>query len=249
MGVFFNEDYTTQADLKAQNKSVIRHNAREAVRRGVIPKEDIKSAKHAAYKRVMERDKHLFNTEKGRNMLNRIDKAWTAKTDHNRAKFFAHEDYSEDQAHDHKFGFDDSEGLYNADDYGHDEDDFAIDPGHSEKNDVYKDNAAAKLPGVLAASTAGGVTADDAADLQEEYTQADVKSHIKALSRWGAKEAVRRGVIPKQDQKSARHAAYKMGLERNKRFMDKTGGKLLDRVNKYNDSKSARNRANFFSQN
>lgn len=169
MCVFFNEDYTTQSDLKAQNKSVIRHNAREAVRRGVIPKEDIKSAKHAAYKRVMERDKHLFNTEKGRNMLNRIDKAWTAKTNHNRAKFFAHEDYSEDQAHDHKFGFDDSEGLYNADDYGHDEDDFAIDPGHSEKNDVYKDNAAAKLPGVLAASTAGGVTADDAADLQEGY--------------------------------------------------------------------------------
>lgn len=187
MGVFFNEDYTTQADLKAQNKSVIRHNAREAVRRGVIPKEDIKSAKHAAYKRVMERDKHLFNTEKGRNMLNRIDKAWTAKTDHNRAKFFAHEDYSEDQAHDHKFGFDDSEGLYNADDYGHDEDDFAIDPGHSEKNDVYKDNAAAKLPGVLAASTAGGVTADDAADLQEgcgnDSLRAEFRDRISALEK------------------------------------------------------------------
>lgn len=187
MGVFFNEDYTTQADLKAQNKSVIRHNAREAVRRGVIPKEDIKSAKHAAYKRVMERDKHLFNTEKGRNMLNRIDKAWTAKTDHNRAKFFAHEDYSEDQAHDHKFGFDDSEGLYNADDYGHDEDDFAIDPGHSEKNDVYKDNAAAKLPGVLAASTAGGVTADDAADLQEgcgnDSLRAEFRDRIDSLQK------------------------------------------------------------------
>lgn len=248
MGVFFNEDYT-QADAKAMNKSIIRHNAKKAVHSGAIPKENVKSIKHAAYKRAMESDKHFFTTEKGRNTLNRLDKAITAKSNHNRAKFFAHEDYSEDQAHDHKFGFDDSEGLYNADDYGHDEDDFAIDPGHSEKNDVYKDNAAAKLPGVLAASTAGGVTADDAADLQEEYTQADVKSHIKALSRWGAKEAVRRGVIPKEDQKSARHAAYKMGLERNKRFMDKTGGKLLDRVNKYNNSKSARNRSNFFSNN
>lgn len=168
MGVFFNEDYT-QADAKAQNKSIIRHNAREAVRRGVIPKENVKSLKHAAYKRAMESDKHFFTTEKDRNTLDRLDKAVTAKANHNRAKFFAHEDYSEDQAHDHKFGFDDSEGLYNADDYGHDEDDFAIDPGHSEKNDVYKDNAAAKLPGVLAASTAGGVTADDAADLQEGY--------------------------------------------------------------------------------
>ena len=247
MGVFFNEDYT-QGDVKSSIKSMARWGAKEAVRRGAIPKEDQKSARHAGYKMGLEKNKHLMDKTGGK-ALDRYNKADRLRSDRNRAKFFAHEDYSEDQAHNHKFGFDDSEGLYNADDYGHDEDDFAIDPGHSEKNDVYKDNAAAKLPGVLAASTAGGVTADDAADLQEEYTQADVKSHIKALSRWGAKEAVRRGVIPKEDQKSARHAAYKMGLERNKRFMDKTGGKLLDRVNKYNDSKSARNRANFFSQN
>ena len=247
MGVFFNEEYT-QGDVKSSIKSMARWGAKEAVRRGAIPKEDQKSARHAGYKMGLEKNKHLMDKTGGK-ALDRYNKADRLRSDRNRAKFFAHEDYSEDQAHDHKFGFDDSEGLYNADDYGHDEDDFAIDPGHSEKNDVYKDNAAAKLPGVLAASTAGGVTADDAADLQEEYTQADVKSHIKALSRWGAKEAVRRGVIPKEDQKSVRHAAYKMGLERNKRFMDKTGGKLLDRVNKYNDSKSARNRANFFSQN
>jgi hypothetical protein len=247
MGVFFNEDYT-QGDVKSSIKSMARWGAKEAVRRGAIPKEDQKSARHAGYKMGLEKNKHLMDKTGGK-ALDRYNKADRLRSDRNRAKFFAHEDYSEDQAHDHKFGFDDSEGLYNADDYGHDEDDFAIDPGHSEKNDVYKDNAAAKLPGVLAASTAGGVTADDAADLQEEYTQADVKSHIKALSRWGAKEAVRRGVIPKEDQKSARHAAYKMGLERNKRFMDKTGGKLLDRVNKYNNSKSARNRANFFSNN
>lgn len=247
MGVFVNEDYT-QGDVKSSIKSMARWGAKEAVRRGAIPKEDQKSARHAGYKMGLEKNKHLMDKTGGK-ALDRYNKADRLRSDRNRAKFFAHEDYSEDQAHDHKFGFDDSEGLYNADDYGHDEDDFAIDPGHSEKNDVYKDNAAAKLPGVLAANTAGGVTADDAADLQEEYTQADVKSHIKALSRWGAKEAVRRGVISKEDQKSARHAAYKMGLERNKRFMDKTGGKLLDRVNKYNDSKSARNRANFFSQN
>ena len=186
MGVFFNEEYT-QADAKANNKSVIRHNAKEAVSRGVIPKKDIKSAKHAAYKRAMESDKHLFMSEKGRNILDRLDKAVTAKANHNRAKFFAHEDYSEDQAHDHKFGFDDSEGLYNADDYGHDEDDFAIDPGHSEKNDVYKDNAAAKLPGVLAASTAGGVTADDAADLQEgcgnDSLRAEFRDRIDSLQK------------------------------------------------------------------
>ena len=247
MGVFFNEDYT-QGDVKSSIKSMARWGAKEAVRRGAIPKEDQKSARHAGYKMGLEKNKHLMDKTGGK-ALDRYNKVDRLRSDRNRAKFFAHEDYSEDQAHDHKFGFDDSEGLYNADDYGHDEDDFAIDPGHSEKNDVYKDNAAAKLPGVLAASTAGGVTADDAADLQEEYTQADVKSHIKALSRWGAKEAVRRGVISKEDQKSARHATYKMGLERNKRFMDKTGGKLLDRFNKYNDSKSARNRANFFSQN
>lgn len=247
MGVFFNEDYT-QGDIRSKVKAAARWGAKEAVRRGVISKEDQKYARHAGYKMGLDINKRLMDKTGGKS-LDRYNKADRLRSDRNRAKFFAHEDYSEDQAHDHKFGFDDSEGLYNADDYGHDEDDFAIDPGHSEKNDVYKDNAAAKLPGVLAASTAGGVTADDAADLQEEYTQADVKSHIKALSRWGAKEAVRRGVIPKEDQKSARHAAYKMGLERNKRFMDKTGGKLLDRVNKYNDSKSARNRANFFSQN
>jgi len=238
MGVFFNEDYT-QGDIRSQVKAAARWGAKEAVRRGVISKEDQKSARHAGYKMGLDINKRLMDKTGGKS-LDRYNKADRLRSDRNRAKFFAHEDYSEDQAHDHKFGFDDSEGLYNADDYGHDEDDFAIDPGHSEKNDVYKDNAAAKLPGVLAASTAGGVTADDAADLQEEYTQADVKC---------AKEAVRRGVIPKEDQKSARHAAYKMGLERNKRFMDKTGGKLLDRVNKYNDSKSARNRANFFSQN
>ena len=247
MGVFFNEDYT-QGDVKSSIKSMARWGAKEAVRRGAIHKEDQKSARHAGYNMGLEKNKHLMDKTGGK-VLDRYNKADRLRSYRNRAKFFAHEDYSEDQAHDHKFGFDDSEGLYNADDYGHDEDDFAIDPGHSEKNDVYKDNAAAKLPGVLAASTAGGVTADDAADLQEEYTQADVKSNIKALSRWGAKEAVRRGVIPKEDQKSARHAAYKMGLERNKRFMDKTGGKLLDLVNKYNNSKSARNRANFFSQN
>ena len=247
MGVFFNEDYT-QNDIKSSIKSMARWGAKEAVRRGAIPKEDQKSARHAGYKMGLEKNKHLMDKTGGK-ALDRYNKADSLRSNRNRAKFFAHEDYSEDQAHDHKFGFDDSEGLYNADDYGHDEDDFAIDPGHSEKNDVYKDNAAAKLPGVLAASTAGGVTADDAADLQEEYTQADVKSSIKSMARWGAKEAVRRGTIPKEDQKSARHAAYKMGLERNKRFMDKTGGKLLDRVNKYNDYKSARNRANFFSQN
>lgn len=246
MGVFFNEDFT-QGDMKSQTKSIIRHNSKEAVRRGVIPKED-KSARHTAYKIGMGINKRIVSKSGGK-ILDRLGKADKLRADRNRANFFAHEDYSEDQAYNQKFGFDDSEGLYNADDYGHDEDDFAINPGHSKKNDVYKDNAAAKLPGVLAASTAGGVTADDAADLQEEYTQADVKSHIKALSRWGAKEAVRRGVISKEDQKSARHAAYKMGLERNKRFMDKTGGKLLDRVNKYNNSKSARNRANFFSNN
>lgn len=178
MGVFFNEEYT-QADAKAMNKSIIRHNAKKAVHSGAIPKENVKSIKHAAYKRAMESDKHFFTTEKGRNTLDRLDKAVTAKANHNRAKFFAHEDYSEDQAHDHKFGFDDSEGLYNADDYGHDEDDFAIDPGHSEKNDVYKDNAAAKLPGVLAASTAGGVTADDAADLQEGYGNDSLRAEFR----------------------------------------------------------------------
>lgn len=166
MGVFFNEDYT-QADVKSNIKALSRYGAKEAVRRGVIPKEDQKSARHAAYKMGLEKNKSFMGKTGGK-LLDRVNKMDKLRSDRNRAKFFAHEDYSEDQAHDHKFGFDDSEGLYNADDYGHDEDDFAIDPGHSEKNDVYKDNAAAaKLPGVLAASTAGGVTADDAADLQE----------------------------------------------------------------------------------
>ncbi len=60
----------------------------------------------------------------------------------------------------------------------------------------------------------------------------DVKILTQGLSRWGAKEAVRRGVIPKEDQKSARHAAYKMGLKETNVLWIKTGGKLLDRVNK-----------------
>lgn len=167
MGVFFNEEYT-QGDVKSSIKSMARWGAKEAVRRGAIPKEDQKAVRHAGYKMGLEKNKHLMDKTGGK-ALDRYNKADRLRSDRNRAKFFAHEDYSEDQAHDHKFGFDDSEGLYNADDYGHDEDDFAIDPGHSEKNDVYKDNAAAKLPGVLAASTAGGVTADDAADLQEGY--------------------------------------------------------------------------------
>lgn len=164
MGIFFNEDFT-QGDMKSQTKSIIRHNSKEAVRRGVIPKED-KSARHTAYKMGMGINKRIVSKSGGK-ILDRLGKADKLRADRNRAKFFAHEDYSEDQAYNQKFGFDDSEGLYNADDYGHDEDDFAINPGHSKKNDVYKDNAAAKLPGVLAASTAGGVTADDAADLQE----------------------------------------------------------------------------------
>lgn len=166
MGVFFNEDYT-QGDVRSNIKALSRWGAKEAVRRGVIPKEDQKSARHAAYKMGLEKNKSFMGKTGGK-LLDRVNKMDKLRSDRNRAKFFAHEDYSEDQAHDHKFGFDDSEGLYNADDYGHDEDDFAINPGHSKKNDVYKDNeAAAKLPGVLAASTAGGVTADDAADLQE----------------------------------------------------------------------------------
>lgn len=166
MGVFFNEDYT-QGDVRSNIKALSRWGAKEAVRHGVIPKEDQKSARHAAYKMGLEKNKSFMGKTGGK-LLDRVNKMDKLRSDRNRAKFFAHEDYSEDQAHDHKFGFDDSEGLYNADDYGHDEDDFAIDPGHSKKNDVYKDNeAAAKLPGVLAASTAGGVTADDAADLQE----------------------------------------------------------------------------------
>lgn len=177
MGVFFNEEYT-QADVKSNIKALSRYGAKEAVRRGVIPKEDQKSARHAAYKMGLERNKN-FMSKTGGKLLDRVNKMDKLRSDRNRAKFFAHEDYSEDQAHDHKFGFDDSEGLYNADDYGHDEDDFAIDPGHSEKNDVYKDNAAAKLPGVLAASTAGGVTADDAADLQEGYGNDSLRAEFR----------------------------------------------------------------------
>lgn len=177
MGVFFNEEYT-QADVKSHIKALSRYGAKEAVRRGVIPKEDQKSARHAAYKMGLERNKN-FMSKTGGKLLDRVNKMDKLRSDRNRAKFFAHEDYSEDQAHDHKFGFDDSEGLYNADDYGHDEDDFAIDPGHSEKNDVYKDNAAAKLPGVLAASTAGGVTADDAADLQEGYGNDSLRAEFR----------------------------------------------------------------------
>lgn len=177
MGVFFNEDYT-QSDVKSSIKSMARWGAKEAVRRGAIPKEDQKSARHAGYKMGLEKNKHLMGKTGGK-LLDRVNKMDKLRSDRNRAKFFAHEDYSEDQAHDHKFGFDDSEGLYNADDYGHDEDDFAIDPGHSEKNDVYKDNAAAKLPGVLAASTAGGVTADDAADLQEGYGNDSLRAEFR----------------------------------------------------------------------
>ena len=162
MGVFFNEEHT-QSDVKAHVKALSRFGAKDLVRSGIVPKKDKNKVRSKMYKVGLERHSNLINDGKA---LDRFNKTEKLRTDRNRSNFFAHEDYSEDQAHDHKFGFDDSEGLYNADDYGHDEDDFAIDPGHSEKNDVYKDNAAAKLPGVLAASTAG-VTADDAADLQE----------------------------------------------------------------------------------
>lgn len=184
MGIFFNEGFT-QGDMKSQTKSIIRHNSKEAVRRGIIPKED-KSARHTAYKTGMGINKRIVSKSGGK-ILDRLGKADKLRADRNRAKFFAHEDYSEDQAYNQKFGFDDSEGLYNADDYGHDEDDFAINPGHSKKNDVYKDNAAAKLPGVLAASTAGGVTADDAADLQEgcgnDSLRAEFRDRIDSLQK------------------------------------------------------------------
>lgn len=215
MGVFFNEDYT-QGDVKSSIKSMARWGAKEAVRRGAIPKEDQKSARHAGYKMGLEKNKSFMGKTGGK-LLDRVNKMDKLRSDRNRAKFFAHEDYSEDQAHDHKFGFDDSEGLYNADDYGHDEDDFAINPGHSKKNDVYKDNAAAKLPGVLAASTAGGVTADDAADLQEGYgndsLKAEFRDRVSALEK-------------RQDRKDA---AYRKNLKakkeneysRNKYFVDK----------------------------
>lgn len=215
MGIFFNEDFT-QGDMKSQTKSIIHHNSKEAVRRGVIPKED-KSARHTAYKIGMGINKRIVSKSGGK-ILDRLGKADKLRADRNRAKFFAHEDYSEDQAYNQKFGFDDSEGLYNADDYGHDEDDFAINPGHSKKNDVYKDNeAAAKLPGVLAASTAGGVTADDAADLQEgcgnDSLRAEFRDRIGALKK-------------RQDRKDA---AYRKNLKakkeneysRDKYFVDK----------------------------
>ena len=183
MGVFFNEDYT-QGDMKSQAKAMGRWASKDAVRRGAIPKKDKKIIRSGVYKIGLERNNYLTDDGKSLDKYNKDEKL---RSDRNRAKFFAHEDYSEDQAHDHKFGFDDSEGLYNADDYGHDEDDFAIDPGHSEKNDVYKDNAAAKLPGVLAASTAGGVTADDAADLQEgcgnDSLRAEFRDRIDSLQK------------------------------------------------------------------
>lgn len=183
MGVFFNEEHT-QSDVKAHVKALSRFGAKDLVRSGIVPKKDKNKVRSKMYKVGLERHSNLINDGK---VLDRFNKTEKLRTDSNRAKFFAHEDYSEDQAHDHKFGFDDSEGLYNADDYGHDEDDFAIDPGHSEKNDVYKDNAAAKLPGVLAASTAGGVTADDAADLQEGYgndsLRAEFRDRISALEK------------------------------------------------------------------
>lgn len=183
MGVFFNEEHT-QSDVKAHVKALSRFGAKDLVRSGIVPKKDKNKVRSKMYKVGLERHSNLINDGKA---LDRFNKTEKLRTDHNRAKFFAHEDYSEDQAHDHKFGFDDSEGLYNADDYGHDEDDFAIDPGHSEKNDVYKDNAAAKLPGVLAASTAGGVTADDAADLQEgcgnDSLRAEFRDRIDSLQK------------------------------------------------------------------
>lgn len=215
MGVFFNEEYT-QGDVRSQIKSLSRWGAKEAVRRGAISKEDQKSARHAGYKMGLEKNKHLMDKTGGK-LLDKVNKMDKLRADRNRAKFFAHEDYSEDQAHDHKFGFDDSEGLYNADDYGHDEDDFAIDPGHSEKNDVYKDNAAAKLPGVLAASTAGGVTADDAADLQEGYGNDSLRAEF--MDRVSALE----------NRKKDKDAAYRKNLNakkeneysRNKYFEDK----------------------------
>lgn len=175
MGVFFNEEHT-QSDVKTHVKALSRFGVKDLVRSGIVPKKDKNKVRSKMYKVGLERHSNLINDGKA---LDRFNKTEKLRTDHNRAKFFAHEDYSEDQAHDHKFGFDDSEGLYNADDYGHDEDDFAIDPGHSEKNDVYKDNAAAKLPGVLAASTAGGVTADDAADLQEGYGNDSLRAEFR----------------------------------------------------------------------
>lgn len=214
MGVFFNEDYT-QGDVRSNIKALSRWGAKEAVRRGVIPKEDQKSARHAAYKMGLEKNKSFMGKTGGK-LLDRVNKMDKLRSDRNRAKFFAHEDYSEDQAHDHKFGFDDSEGLYNADDYGHDEDDFAINPGHSEKNDVYKDNAAAaKLPGVLAASTAGGVTADDAADLQEGYGNDSLRAEFR--DRISALENRKKNAAYKKDINSRKENEY----SRDKYFVDK----------------------------
>lgn len=215
MGVFFNEDYT-QNDLKSGIKTMARWGAKDLVRRGIISKENQKAARRDISKMSLEKSKHLMDKTGGK-LLDRYNKVDRLRSDRNRAKFFAHEDYSEDQAYNQKFGFDDSEGLYNADDYGHDEDDFAINPGHSKKNDVYKDNAAAKLPGVLAASTAGGVTADDAADLQEgcgnDSLRAEFRDRIGALEK-------------RQDRKDA---AYRKNLKakkeneysRDKYFVDK----------------------------
>lgn len=215
MGIFFNEDYT-QNDLKSGIKTMARWGAKDLVRRGVISKKNQKAARRDISKMSLEKSKHLMDKTGGK-LLDRYNKVDRLRSDRNRAKFFAHEDYSEDQAHDHKFGFDDSEGLYNADDYGHDEDDFAIDPGHSEKNDVYKDNAAAKLPGVLAASTAGGVTADDAADLQEgcgnDSLRAEFMDRINALE----KRQDRKDASYRKNLKAKKENEY----SRDKYFVDK----------------------------
>lgn len=213
MGVFFNEEHT-QSDVKAHVKALSRFGAKDLVRSGIVPKKDKNKVRSKMYKVGLERHSNLINDGKA---LDRFNKTEKLRTDRNRSNFFAHEDYSEDQAHDHKFGFDDSEGLYNADDYGHDEDDFAIDPGHSEKNDVYKDNAAAKLPGVLAASTAGGVTADDAADLQEgcgnDSLRAEFRDRINALE----KRQDRKDASYRKNLKAKKENEY----SRDKYFVDK----------------------------
>lgn len=209
MGVFFNEEHT-QSDVKAHVKALSSFGAKDLVRSGIVPKKDKNKVRSKMYKVGLERHSNLINDGKA---LDRFNKTEKLRTDRNRSNFFAHEDYSEDQAHDHKFGFDDSEGLYNADDYGHDEDDFAIDPGHSEKNDVYKDNAAAKLPGVLAASTAGGVTADDAADLQEGYgndsLRAEFRDRISTLeNRQKDKDAAYRKNLNAKKENEYNHNKY-----------------------------------------
>ncbi len=211
MGVFFNEEHT-QSDVKAHVKALSRFGAKDLVRSGIVPKKDKNKVRSKMYKVGLERHSNLINDGKA---LDRFNKTEKLRTDRNRSNFFAHEDYSEDQAHDHKFGFDDSEGLYNADDYGHDEDDFAIDPGHSEKNDVYKDNAAAKLPGVLAASTAGGVTADDAADLQEGYGNDSLRAEFR--DRISALDNLQKNAAYKKDLKAKKENEY----NRDKYFVDK----------------------------